>query len=267
MLKGFLYTAISKYSKVFIGIIIGAILARLLTPEEFGTVALVTVFIGFFGLLGDMGIGPAIVQKKELTDKDLSSIFGLTIIMAFFLSLVFFLSAGLIAEFYDNPVLIPLVRLLSLVIFFNVIQIVPSAINRKKLRFKEMALVTLSIRIFTGAIAIYLAYNDFSYYSLVIQNIISGFLVFLVFFILYPVKFTFFLKWEPIKKIASFSSYQFAFNFINYFSRNLDNLLIGKFLGSAPLGYYNKSYSLMMLPVSNLTHVITPVLHLSLIHI
>lgn len=261
MLKGFLYTAISKYSNVILGLIISAVLARLLTPEEFGTLALVTVFISFFNLLGDMGIGPAIVQRKELTDRDLSSIFGFTVIMGFLLSIIFFLSAPYISDFYKEPALIPLVKLLSLVIFFNVIRIVPSALNRKKLRFKEMAIVSVSIRVVTGTIAIIMAFKGFSYYSLVTQSILNGIFGFGIFFYLYPVKFTLFIKSGPLKKIASFSGFQFAFNFINYFSRNLDTILIGKFLGNAPLGYYNKSYSLMMLPVSNLTHVISPVLH------
>ena len=261
MLKGIFYTAISKYSSVIISIVISAILARLLTPEEFGIVALVSVFTVFFGLLGEMGIGPAIIQKKELTEDDLVSIFNFSILMALFLAVIFFLSSGLIANFYNEPELIPVVKLLSISIFFNILLIVPSALNRKELHFKQMAFITVGIQLSAGVLAIWMALENFSYYSLVYQSILSSFLGFAIFYKLYPIKLALKLKKRPLQKIASFSSYQFAFNFINYFSRNLDNILIGKYIGNSALGFYQKSYTLMLLPVRNLTHVITPVLH------
>ena len=261
MWKGIFYNAISKYSGVLINLGITAILSRVLTPSEFGIVALVFVFIGFFNLLGNLGIGPAIVQTLDLTKDDIGSIFVFSGLMAFILALLFFLSAGFISEFYEEPDLVPVVRLLSLSVFFNILSIVPKALNKKELRFKQMGIVNISVQSFTGGVAIFMAMTGFSYYSLVFQNIITGFLGFSIFFYLYPVKIVRKINKSPLKRIASFSTYQFGYNFINYFSRNLDSILIGKYLGNASLGYYNKSYSLMHLPVYNLTHVITPVLH------
>ncbi|WP_255702717.1 lipopolysaccharide biosynthesis protein [Antarcticibacterium sp. 1MA-6-2] len=167
----------------------------------------------------------------------------------------------MIAEFYDEPQLVPVVRLLSLSIFFNILSIVPIALNKKELRFKQMGVVNISVQAATGIIAIIMALNGFSYFSLIIQNVLTGFISFSIFYFLYPVKIVSRIQKSPLKRIASYSSYQFAYNFINYFSRNLDNILIGKYLGNAPLGYYSKSYSLMHLLVYNLTHVITPVMH------
>ena len=261
MWKGIFYNAISKYSGVLINLGITAILSRVLTPAEFGIVALVFVFIGFFNLLGNLGIGPAIVQTMDLTKDDIGSIFIFSGLMAFVFALLFFLSAGFISDFYDEPNLIPIVRLLSLSVFFNILSIVPKALNKKELRFKQMGIVNISVQAFTGVVAIFMAIRGFSYYSLVFQNIIMGCLSFSIFFYLYPVKLVPKLSKAPLKRIASYSTYQFGYNFINYFSRNLDSILIGKYLGNSALGYYNKSYSLMFLPVYNLTHVITPVLH------
>lgn len=261
MLKGILYTALSKYSGIIITIVITAILSRLLSPAEFGVVALVTVFIGFFNLLGNLGIGPAIVQIQDLSSRDLASIFTFSAIMAGLLAALFFLSGGLISEFYEEPELLPIVRLLSLSILFNILSIVPGALNRKELRFKQMGIIKVGVQVVAGAIGIWLAFHDYSYYAIIYQNILSAFLIFVIFYILYPISFVLKIQKEPLKKIASFSLFQFGFNFINYFSRNLDNILIGKYLGNAPLGFYNKSYNLMLLPVDNLTHVITPVLH------
>ncbi len=261
MLKGFFYSAISKYSSVLVTILISAVLSRLLTPEDFGIIALVSVFITFFNLLGNIGIGPAIIQNNDLSKDDLRSIFSFSALVGVTLSFLFYLSADLISGFYSDPQLIPVVRLLSLSIFFNIVVIVPSALNRKNLHFKKMGIINVSVQIGTGILAIVMAYFGFGYYTLIYQSIVSSLIIFFIFYYFYPIVLTTKIKKSPLKKIASFSSYQFAFNFINYFSRNLDNILIGKYMGNAPLGFYNKSYTLMLLPIRNLTHVITPVLH------
>lgn len=258
--SGILYTGVAKYSGVIISIVIGAILARLLSPEEFGIVALVTVFVSFFTLLSDFGLGPAVVQNQTLSSADVKSIFSFSILIGLLLSLLFFLSAPLIANFYNEPELVKVSRLLSLAILFHSLQIIPRSLLQKDLKFKQLGIITVVLQLITGAVAIFLAYIGFSYYALVIKSILLGAGFMLVFYILRPIKITWRINFLSIKKIIRFSSFQFMFNFINYFSRNADNILIGKYLGTAPLGYYEKSYRLMLLPVQNLTHVITPVM-------
>jgi PST family polysaccharide transporter len=258
--SGILYTALAKYSGVVISIAIGAVLARLLTPEEFGIVALVTVFVNFFNLLSDFGLGPAVVQNQSLNDNDIHSIFSFSIILGSLLSGLFFLASPLIAGFYDNSELINVSRLLSLAILFYSLQIVPRALIQKALKFKQLGLITVCVQFFSGVIAIILAYADFSYYALVVQSILISGISLVIFYLLKPIRISWRIQFSSIKKVIRFSSFQFMFNFINYFSRNADNILIGKFLGSAQLGYYDKAYRLMMMPIGNLTHVITPVL-------
>lgn len=258
--SGVLYTALSKYSGIIISLIINAILSRLLSPDEYGVVALVTVFVTFFSLLSDFGIGPAVVQNHSLDDDDTSSIFSFSILFGTLLALLFFISAPLIADFYNNKELIYISRLLSLSILFNSYQIVPRALLQKKLKFKRIGLVTIAVQFVTGILGIVLALLGFSYYALVFQSVLSAMLLFAIFYKHESIRFRIKIQKTSIQKIFKFSSFQFLFNFINYFSRNLDSILIGKYLGSESLGYYNKSYSLMMMPVSNLTHVITPVM-------
>ena len=233
----------------------------MLTPTEFGIVAIAAVFISFFNLLSNFGISPAIVQHKSLTEEDISSIFSFSIALGLFLSTVFFFAAPIIASFYKEPVLINLCHLMALTILFNSLQVVPNALNLKKLRFKEIGIISVIVNIIGGVVAIIFAYLGFSYYALVINSILTGFLVFIAYYIMTPVKPSFRLQIKSIRKIARFSIFQFFFNFINYFSRNLDNLLIGKYFSPSALGYYDKSYRLMKMPVQNLTFVITPVLH------
>lgn len=260
-LRGVILTAITKYTGVLVSIFTGAVLARLLSPEDFGVVALITVFTTFFTMLSDVGIAPAIVQHKQLTENDLSSIFSFSIIVGLFLALLFYLSSTLIATFYNNLSIIPLIRLLSLSVLFSALKAVPSALLLKELRFKSIGLATVSVQVLSGCMAIILAQKGYSYYALVYKSIFDALSTLLIFFCMAPLKFKFALDTSAIKKIMRFSSYQFLFNFINYFSRNADNLLIGKFLGPSALGYYDKSYRLMSMPVQNLTNVITPVLH------
>lgn len=259
--SGIFYTAITRYSGIVISIVIGAILARLLSPTEFGVIALVMVFIYFFNILSEAGIGPAVVQNKDLSTEDIQSIFSFSIIFGIILALLFFFSAPLISAFYNNNELISITRLLSITIFFSALRIVPNALLTKQLKFKQMGIIMIIVQLFSGLIAVFFAYKGYSYYALVYKSIFDAVLIFIIFYSFSEIKVAFIMKKEALLKIMRFSSFQFFFNFINYFSRNMDNLLIGKFINPAALGFYDKSYQLMMMPVQNLTHVITPVLH------
>jgi len=258
---GIFYTALAKYSNIIVSIIITAVLARLLTPSEYGIVAIVMVFITFFTYLADFGIGPALIQNKELEKEDIESIFSVSILIAVILSALFYFSAGIISQFYDNPGLLNIARWLSLSVLIFTMNVVPSALNKKELKFKALGIISVVVQVVSGVIAVVLALLGFSYYALIFKAIISGLFLFLGSYYLNPVKIAFHIRWSSILKIWRFSTYQFLFNFINYFARNTDNLLIGKFFGSSMLGFYDKAFTLMLMPVQNLTHVITPVLH------
>jgi len=258
--SGILYTALSKYSNVLISILITAILARLLTPMEFGVIAIVMVFISFFQLLSDFGIGPAIIQNKGLTQNDIQSIFTFSIFFGIILTILFYLAAPFISHFYNEPALESIAKLLSLAILFFSCNVVPQSLNYKKLWFKQVGIISVVVQMITGPIAIFFAFKGFSYYALVIKSICDGLFIFIGNYMLSPVALNWKIKISSIAKISRFASYQFLFNFINYFSRNADNLLIGKYFNTTALGYYDKAYKLMMMPVQNLTHVISPVL-------
>nr|WP_302637877.1 lipopolysaccharide biosynthesis protein [Clostridium sp. CAG:221] len=251
----------SKYSNIFIQLLLNSILARLLTPDDYGIVAIITVFISFFTVIADMGIGPAIIQHKDLSKKQISDIFIFTVFVGLLVSIGFILFSYPLAMFYDNRVYISLGIILSIGIFFNVVNMVPNALLLKDKQFKALGIRTVVITIIGGIITIILAIKGAKYYALVINSVFVGFLTFVFNYWYSKINIYWGFSLESIKKIKEFSSYQFGFNFINYFSRNSDNLLIGKFMGEVALGYYDKAYRLMLYPVQNLTHVITPVLH------
>lgn len=261
LISGVAYTAIAKYSGIIISLIVTAVLARLIVPEEFGIVAIATVIITFFAIFSDLGIAPAIVQNKELNEKDLSNIFSFTLFMGLILAVLFFFSSLLIADYYDKKILIPICRILSINLLFSSLNIVPNALLFKNKQFKFIAYRTLTVQLLAGVLAVAAALFGLGIYSLLINPVISSVAMFIMSYIKYPQSLSIRFSLSSMKKIFSFSFYQFMFNLINYFSRNLDKLMIGKYLGMSPLGYYEKSYRLMMLPLQNITNVITPVMH------
>lgn len=259
--KAALINASGKYSKILLSLIVNAILARLLSANDYGIVAVVTVFSTFFATFADMGLGAAIIQKKGLTNDDMDNLFSFSIYISVGLAIIFFLSAYPIATFYGNNVYIPLVKILSISLFFDALNMVPNGILNRKKEFGVLAVRTFVVYLLASIVTIMLACFGWRYYALVFQAVLSSFLTFV--WNMVNIKIHIKLKFDmrTVRKVFSYSSYQMGFNIINYFSRNLDNLLIGKFFGNAELGYYNKAYSLMMYPVSNLSGVITPVLH------
>ena len=261
LFSGVFYTALAKYSGIVISLVVAGVLARLLTPDDFGIVAIATVIIAFFSIFTDMGISPAIVQNKALTEKDLSDIFSFTLWMGAGLSVLFFAASWPIAAYYESPILRTLCQLLCVNLFFASATIVPNALFFKNKEFKFIALRSFAVQVASGTAAVIAALNGAGLYALIISPILSSILLFIISLKRYPQHPAMTLGWGALRKIFSYSAYQFLFNIINYFSRNLDKLLIGKYMGMSPLGYYEKSYRLMMLPLQNITQVITPVMH------
>lgn len=261
LITGILYTAVSKYSGIIITLIISGILARLLVPEDFGLVAIATVIIAFFNIFSDLGLSPAIVQHKNLDKDNLSDLFSFTLWLGIVLSSLFLILAPFIAIYYHSHILANICRLLSISLFFNTINSVPNALLYRNKEFKFIAKRNILIQIGTGIISVIAAYAGAGLYALLISPISSSIILFILTIRRYPQKIRFVTGITTIRKIFSYSVFQFLFNLINYFSRNIDKLLIGKFMGMTSLGYYEKSYRLMMLPIQNITYVITPVLH------
>ena len=261
LFSGVFYTALAKYSGIVISLVVAGVLARLLTPDDFGIVAIATVIIAFFSIFTDMGISPAIVQNKALTEKDLSDIFSFTLWMGAGLSVLFFAASWPIAAYYESPILRTLCQLLCVNLFFASATIVPNALFFKNKEFKFIALRSFAVQVASGTAAVIAALNGAGLYALIISPILSSILLFIISLKRYPQHLAMTLGWGALRKIFSYSAYQFLFNVINYFSRNLDKLLIGKYMGMSELGYYEKSYRLMMLPLQNITQVVTPVMH------
>ena len=259
--KATLINASGKYLKVILTVLVNAVLARILTPFDFGVVAVITVFTTFFATLSDMGLGPAIVQKKELTGRDIDSLFTYSVYVAAALSLIFAACAFPIAAFYKDAVYVKPTLLLTVSLFFNALNMVPNGILNRDKRFVTIAVRTVVVYVVSALISIWLALHGWRFYALVAQAILSSVLQFIWNWISTRPHMLARPDSSAIAVVKSYSLYQFAFNVVNYFARNLDNLLTGKFMGEINLGNYNKAYNLMLFPVNNLSGVVSPVLH------
>lgn len=256
-----LINAVGKYITIILQLVVNAILSRILSAEDYGVIAVITVFSTFFISLSDMGFGAAIVQRKDLTKDDINRIFSCTFYIAAILALIFSALSFPISVFYHNHSYIKLGGLLSISLFFNALNMVPNGLMNKEKKFVRIAIRTIVAYLIASIVAVFLAFQGWRYYSIVIQTMMSSFIIFVWNYIETKPHIDFSNCISSVKKVMNYSGFQFAFNMINYLSRNLDNLLIGKFMGDAALGYYYKAYNLMLYPVNNLTGVISPVLH------
>ena len=255
------YTAITKYAGMAISLVISAVLARILSPEDYGVIAIAMVIIAFLSIFSDMGIGPAVIQIQDLDKSELDTIFSFTVYLGIVLGGLFYGASYLVADWYNDERLVTVCQLLSLNLAFASFNIVPNGILLRNRRFRFIAIRTLSIQIVLGVMSVIAALAGIGLYALLINPVIGSIVIFVVNYHQYPRNFYFILKKSPIKRVASYSIYQFLFSIQNYFTRNLDTLLIGKYIGMSNLGFYQKSYQLIGLPVGNIGHVVSPVLH------
>lgn len=260
--SGVFYTSIAKYAGIVVTLVVSGVLARLFTPEEFGVVNIATVVIAFFAIFSDLGIGPAVIQHKNLDRRDLGGIFSLTLWSGAVMALLFFAASGLIASLYDDSTeLRNILRILSANLFFAAANIVPNALILKEKRFRFAAMRSLSVQVVGGAAAIIAAYSGAGIYALTINPVFSSLMLLVINYRQNPLSVYLKPGKAAIRKVFSFSAYQFSFQLLNYFSRNLDKLLMGRYMSLSQLGYYDKSYRLMMLPLQNIAYVVSPVMH------
>lgn len=257
--SGIIWSAFQRYSTMIVTFISGIILARLLTPHDYGCIGMLAIFMVLAESFIDGGFGEALIQKKDPTQADYSTIFFWNIAMAVLMYFILYFSAPSIASFYDIPLLCDVLRVQGIVLFIYAFNIVQRNQLRKKMNFKVLSIVTIITSITSLTITILMAYNGYGVWSLVAQNIISGFIPALVFW--------FYIKWRPqmtfslksLKELFSFGFYMFLTYILNRFERQIQGLLIGKVYDSATMGYYSKAHSVERLSSTSISQVMSQV--------
>lgn len=246
--------------------IVQIVLARLLMPEDYGKIALIVIFITISNVFIQNGFNTALIQKKNADDIDFSSVFYLSTALAVFLYVVIFIAAPFIADYYNEPQLTHILRVLSITLFFNAITTVQNAVVSKSMQFKRFFFSSLGGIIISGLVGIIMAYLGMGVWSLVCQQLTNTVIITLVLWIT--------VDWRP-KLIFSFSRVKGLFKFgyklllsalIDTVYNNIYGLIIGKLFNTEVLGYYNRGGSIPDLLVTNINGSITSVLFPALSH-
>ena len=267
MVKTGLYQAILKsvvgrFSIYLIQVISLVITARIFGPKDFGIIASIQVFVVFFQMLGDVGIGPAIINEDRFGKNKRDGIFTVTALIGIVLAVVFYLFSFALNGFYGGYEYQQIALLVCVSIFFSSLSIISITAMNKDTKFIHLAACDIISEIVALGCIMYLYSKGFGVLALAARPAVQSTLRFSI--VYYLSKNTtigrpsFGLELFHIKSIFSFSIYQFGFNFINYFSKNLDNILVGKFFGLSYLGIYDRAYQLMRYPLMLTTFAMTP---------
>lgn len=240
-ISGVVWSAIHKFANVLLGFISGIVLARLLTPHDYGVIGMLTIFLAVSNTFIDGGFGSALIQKKNATEEDYSTIFFWNLGLSVFLYLVLFACAPLIASFYNLPLLSDVLRVEGLVLIINAARIVQHNQLRKRLEFKKVALINVSSHLFALIMTIYLAWSGWGVWALVAQQLLVGALATVFYWIVG--------RWRPLlvfsnqsfKELFSFGGFILLSNLFNTLCNNIQGLLIGKAYNADTLGYYTKA--------------------------
>lgn len=253
------WTALQKYSTMGIQFISGIILARLLTPYDYGCIGMLTFFMFMAEVFIDGGFGSALIQKKKPTQEDYSTIFFWNLFMALMMYAILFSSAPAIARFYNIPLLNDVLRVQGLVLFIQAFNIVQRNQLKKKLNFKILSIITITTSIISLVVTIIMAYQGFGVWALVSQNLITNAIPALAFWFYVKWRPMWIFSWKSFKELFSFGSYMFLTHLVNTFCSRLQTLLIGKLYSPATLGYYSKASATERLASHSISSVMTQV--------
>ncbi|WP_027712671.1 MOP flippase family protein [Dickeya chrysanthemi] len=251
------WVALSQGFKVAVQLLNIVVLARLIPPGEYGLMAMALVVTNFATLVRDLGTAAAIIQRQDLEEKTINAIFWLNVAMGIAIAVIIIISSPVISYLFYESRLIFVLCLLSISFPLASTSSAHLALLEKRSRFREIAFIEISSSATAVTIAIILAYMNWGVYSLVMQAIIMALMSTIQLWLKsdWRPKTNKIVDWQEIKSLLGFSGNLTLFNFINYFSRNADSMIIGHYLSSAVLGAYSLAYRIMLFPVQNMTFV------------
>ena len=250
--RGGAVTMVSQAITIAIHLISTVVLARLLSPDDYGVLVMVMAVTGFAGLFRDLGLSSAAIQKKDLSSAQQSNLFWLNVAVGTLLTVLVAAASPLVAWFYGNPELTVVTLILSLNFLIGSFGTQHGARLAREMQFGRQSIATISGAVLSLVVSITFALHDFSYWSLVWGYLAGGLTTTLLLFVLSPFRPGLPSKGTELREMMKFGAQITAFDFVNYFQRNLDNILIGKFWGPGVLGLYSRAYSLLMLPISSI---------------
>lgn len=257
--KGLFWSTAGNIANQGIRFVFGIILARLLSPNDYGVIGILVVFISIVSVFIDCGFSQALICKQDRTQKDFSTEFFFNIGVGLIGYLILYVSAPFIAAFYDMPILTSVLRVLSLGIIINSLCVVQSAQFAIKLDFKTPAKLAVYTQLFSGAVGIVLAYNGWGVWALVFQQVSGGLLNALLLWLL--------AGWRPTMEFSKVSfNYLWGYgskilgaSLIQQVYDNIYPLVIGKYYNASSLGLYSRAQGFASLPSGNISGILVNV--------
>lgn len=235
------------------------VLARLLSPEDYGLLGMATVIIGFVELFKDLGLSAATVQKAEINHQQVSTLFWINLVVSWIIALIVVGLAPVVAWFYHEPRLSGITLALAINFVFGGLTVQHQALLQRQMRFTSLAqidIVSMSVGVIAAIVS---AWYGLGYWALVVMQIATVITNAIAVWLICSWRPGFASKDSAIRSMLAFGGNLTGFRLVNYFSRNLDNLLIGRYWGSQQLGLYAKAYQLVLLPMEQINSPVNSV--------
>lgn len=249
-----------RFLAQIVSMVVSVVLARLLVPEDYSVVSIVAIFFTFCNIFISGGFNTALIQKKDADSLDYSSVFFVSIVIAFFLYIVMFIISPLIAKLYNNMLLVPVIRVMSLTFFINSYKGVLCAYVSNQLRFKNFFISTLVGTLISAVVGIYMAKKGFGAWALVTQQMTNATIDTLILSITSKMDINFKISFVRLKKLFSYGWKMFATSIIAVTYDEMKPLIIGVKYMPVELAFYNKGRSFPMLINSTITDSVSAVL-------
>lgn len=258
--SGMIWKSLEQYGVLFIQFVVQIVLARIIAPEAYGVIAIVSIFIGLANVFVQKGFSIALVQKKDIDENDLSTVFYFSLIIAAILYVVIFISAPFIAVFFHSEQLVPLLRVISVTLFTGAFCSIQNAILQRNIHYKEVFISSVIAIGVSGGIAIVLALQGFGVWALALQQILYSVLTAIALFC--------FVKWLPkcifniesLKSVYSFGWKVLAVGLLDELFGELRSLVIGRKYDSASLSFYSRGRQLPNLLMKSVNGALQSVL-------
>lgn len=258
--SGLIWKFLERFGTVGIQFVIQIILARLLSPDDYGAIALITVFITVSNVFVQNGFNTALIQRQDVQEEDYSSVFWISLLVALLCYIVLFIFSPYIADFYSIPILDQVLRVLGLTLFFGAYNSIQIAKISKEFKFKKLFYSSLIAMCVSGMIGIFLALQGFGVWTLVFQQLLNQIIISFVLYFQVDWKVKLIINFKRVKVLFKFGSKLLVSSLIDVIYNNIYNLVIGKFYNSVQLGYYNRADQFPNLIVNNVNGSIQSVI-------
>ena len=257
-ITGMLWSSVQRFGTILISFMSNIILARLLTPDDYGCIGMLMIFLALASTFIDGGLGSALIQKKEPTEEDYSTIFYWNLIISIILYIFLYISAPLVAQFYGIPLLSSILKVQGIVLITNSLSIIQLNRLKKQLEFKKIATISI-VSAVSVVIAIILAYRGWGVWSLVIQQLFVSFFNTVLLWVYGQWVPLFIFSKKSFKELFNFGSFILLSNLVNTFCNNIQGLLIGKFFAPATMGLYSQARKLEEIASTSFSSVVDQV--------